>query len=363
MMKLYAFVAAAIAAAALTACGSKPVSPTSPSEVVAPIAAKSDEVVKPTEPVSGEVVTEPTPVPTTATPAPVVQLPAILPEASGSRMFPGQWLLPSRCLVSFGNRFCVQADGNLVLYTKDGAPVLVASAMGKKLKGLVLQPDGNLVLRDENDVPVWDAGTAGTFANELVMQNDGKVVLYATGKAVWSVGTSVPPVIGGTLDTSWRRLLGPLGEDFGVEFRWISVEPPFGSTVKIGTPPVWNCQVAPEYCFAFEAQVRVNIPNPENSVLLGQIVLIVTSGGTVFLDTSTIMNGQTVTIRDPGSSHFLNSDPSRIVIYANFGPETGASRAPNENPCPSREEIARWSRSTAPCTLRTEFPTGYIVGN
>jgi hypothetical protein len=59
---------------------------------------------------------------------------------------------------------------------------------------LVFQADGNLVVYTKNDVPVWNSGTGGSGADHAVMQTDGNFVVYTpAGVAVWTSGTAGNP--------------------------------------------------------------------------------------------------------------------------------------------------------------------------
>ena len=56
---------------------------------------------------------------------------------------------------------------------------------------LIFQADGNLVVYDQNMAPVWFSGTANIGATQAVMQGDGNFVISnAAGQPLWYTGTS-----------------------------------------------------------------------------------------------------------------------------------------------------------------------------
>jgi hypothetical protein len=94
------------------------------------------------------------------------------------------------CLSSQNNRyvFCMQYDGNLVLYSSGRA--VWATNTFKTASKLWMQNDGNLVIYDYYGNPVWSTGTYRYPGTKLVVQNDGNVVLYSPyNGAVWSSNT------------------------------------------------------------------------------------------------------------------------------------------------------------------------------
>jgi hypothetical protein len=98
------------------------------------------------------------------------------------------------CLRSNKGRFCMQSDGNLVMYNRDGVPKW-ASSTYRKGSGpykLVMQSDGNLVVYG-NGKPTWSSSTwrKGTPPYIIVMQSDNNVVLYDKNMtATWASGTN-----------------------------------------------------------------------------------------------------------------------------------------------------------------------------
>lgn len=101
-------------------------------------------------------------------------------------------------------RLTMQADGNLVLYSKGtiftGPPsqnyniaVWSTNTVGSNATYAHFQSDGNLVLYTASNVAVWSAnnGSYPQFAGKkLFLQNDGNLVIYGSGSATST--TTVP---------------------------------------------------------------------------------------------------------------------------------------------------------------------------
>lgn len=118
------------------------------------------------------------------------------------RTAPAQVTTPTSTLTSGralyrGGRMITSPNGSYSAFVRPTTGELVVKRTGgpivwttgaKKSDWLVLQADGNLVLYNSNGAPVWASGTAGKGTSRLVMQNDGNLVLYrtSTGKATWS---------------------------------------------------------------------------------------------------------------------------------------------------------------------------------
>ena len=87
-------------------------------------------------------------------------------------------------------RLDVGEDGNLVVHWIGHTHIWTSDTVKARGKYyLALQEDGNLVLCNAEDEPIWSTGTAGSGAESLVMQSDGNLVLYSTNGAVWASGT------------------------------------------------------------------------------------------------------------------------------------------------------------------------------
>lgn len=74
-------------------------------------------------------------------------------------------------------RLLMQADGNLVIYHKDGHAVWASNTVGSGAQRLLMQADGNLVLYSDNGAH-WATDTFGKGGKHAVIQNDGKLVIY-----------------------------------------------------------------------------------------------------------------------------------------------------------------------------------------
>jgi lambda family phage minor tail protein L len=105
----------------------------------------------------------------------------------------GQTLASGSQLVSANGwyRLVMQADGNLVIYSKAGVVLWATATQGDPAR-LVLQADGNLVVyRNSNNAALWSSGTAGAASNRLVMQEDGNLCIYTAANAfVWGTATN-----------------------------------------------------------------------------------------------------------------------------------------------------------------------------
>jgi hypothetical protein len=107
--------------------------------------------------------------------------------ASGEVLEPGQYL-------EAGDRhhtFVMQGDGNLVLYSDNGA-LWDSETTPHPGAWLGMQgTDGNLVVYSATNQPLWSAGTAGNAGDRLAVQTDGNVVIYtAANQAIWATGTA-----------------------------------------------------------------------------------------------------------------------------------------------------------------------------
>jgi hypothetical protein len=125
--------------------------------------------------------------------------------ASGSFMLPGQRLMPGQSLSSSSMTLTMQTDGNLVASLKTGANPGIAewssNTSGNPGAYAVMQSDGNLVVYSQNGAPsvggsLWSTNTWGNPGAYAVMQDDGNLVVYrqgggpSTGGALWASGSS-----------------------------------------------------------------------------------------------------------------------------------------------------------------------------
>jgi len=122
-------------------------------------------------------------------------------HTSRSRLENGQTLEHGAELMSDnqGYKFCVQRDGNLVVYARNGSGWKALWASNTDRKGyapyrLVMQSDSHLVQYDSSArgkatwaTGVFNKGAKGAYA---VMQNDGNFVVYdGHGTALWCTRT------------------------------------------------------------------------------------------------------------------------------------------------------------------------------
>jgi hypothetical protein len=129
------------------------------------------------------------------------------PLASGTGMKAGD-TLESKLV-----RLTMQADGNLVIYSKTtGDPLWSSNTYGNSGARAAMQADGNLVVYAADGHPIWASGTSGHPSAHLVVQDDANVVLYdTTGHPLWASGTMwSDPTLRGKAFTAGTNLTGPL---------------------------------------------------------------------------------------------------------------------------------------------------------
>ena len=105
----------------------------------------------------------------------------------------------------------MQDDGNLVMYSADGAPIWNSGTAGRPGSYAVVQNDGNLVVYNAGNSALWWTGTWSKGASTLKMQDDGNLVMYRNSDnaftwATWSqfnnyqvndyIGTQISSEIG-----------------------------------------------------------------------------------------------------------------------------------------------------------------------
>ncbi len=109
-------------------------------------------------------------------------------RVKGTTLFRGQ------CLWTCQGRyqFCMQTDGNLVLY-RDRTPLWASNTNGTGATKAIMQDDGNFVVYAP-DRAVWASNTnrSGGEGHYVIVQGDGNVVMYNafTHQAIWATGTN-----------------------------------------------------------------------------------------------------------------------------------------------------------------------------
>jgi len=83
----------------------------------------------------------------------------------------------------------LQNDGNVVLYSNN-IPLWNSGTSGTDGNRFTLQADGNLVLYTKNNQAIWSSGTAGKGTSAFYVQTDGNLVIYNTLRDTWNSGTS-----------------------------------------------------------------------------------------------------------------------------------------------------------------------------
>jgi hypothetical protein len=177
-----------------------------------------------------------------------------------------------------GKKLFLQNDGNLVIYgtgsgtstttvPADNLPtgsgqILCANAESSKLyKGqslystngwyrLTMQADGNLVIYSKADKSIWSTGTGGTAAHYAYFQADGNLVLYdntgvgGTGNPVWWLNKGQYPQYQG-----YRWVLADNGGFFlydrnntalWLSYTGLNVEPTVTKTSQTSDVPLWH---------------------------------------------------------------------------------------------------------------------------
>jgi murein DD-endopeptidase MepM/ murein hydrolase activator NlpD len=96
-------------------------------------------------------------------------------------------------------RLVFQNDGNLVLYKpsnlgKPSNSVVWATGTVNQGNRFAIEADGNIVLYNRNNESIWATNTAGNRGASLVVQTDGNLVVYKPGpndpkNVLWSSGT------------------------------------------------------------------------------------------------------------------------------------------------------------------------------
>jgi hypothetical protein len=99
----------------------------------------------------------------------------------------------SEAIVSSNGYFraVMQSDCNFVVYHPP-RPLWASGTQGRgSACWAVMQGDGNLVVYTQDGAPVWASGTQGNANAEVVMQDDGNLVVYSAGRALWASNTVV----------------------------------------------------------------------------------------------------------------------------------------------------------------------------
>jgi hypothetical protein len=107
--------------------------------------------------------------------------------ASGTRLNSGDYLQSP----DYRYSLIMQSNGNLVMYSADGAPIWNSGTAGQSGSYATMQNDGNLVVYNASNVALWWSGTWGNGVSTLKMQNDGNLVVYRNSDnaftwATWS---------------------------------------------------------------------------------------------------------------------------------------------------------------------------------
>jgi WD40 repeat protein len=107
----------------------------------------------------------------------------------------GSFLEPNQAITSKNKKYMLayQADGNLVIYRKEGmVPIWATDTFGYPAYRTIMQFDGNLVIysgspKERGDQAIWASNTWENNANAyLVLEDNGNLVIYNTkNEIVW----------------------------------------------------------------------------------------------------------------------------------------------------------------------------------
>ncbi|MBW5480696.1 hypothetical protein [Streptomyces bambusae] len=118
---------------------------------------------------------------------------------AGDTLQPGQKLLPGEFIVSENAFLLMQEDGNLVIGHMSGADLWATGTFGNDGAYAQFQADGNFVVYKKDGGEgkggaLWNSATWGNPNSRLTIQEDGNVVLYrqdnspAWSSRTWRVG-------------------------------------------------------------------------------------------------------------------------------------------------------------------------------
>ena len=126
--------------------------------------------------------------------APAALLLALACATTAGILAPNTALSPGQSISSDNGRYLLvmQSDGNLVYYrTTDWAARWHSHTDGNPGAFAPMQGDGNLVVYTGNGAPAWNSQTAGHPGAYLAAQDDGNLVIYGSGGALWNIGADV----------------------------------------------------------------------------------------------------------------------------------------------------------------------------
>ncbi|WP_318846112.1 hypothetical protein [Chryseobacterium sp. JV558] len=78
-----------------------------------------------------------------------------------------------------------QNDGNLVYYSKSGAPAWESKTTNRGVRA-IFQEDGNLVVYTRGNGVAFSSNTYGKGADKLSVQDDGNLVIYNGSNPLWA---------------------------------------------------------------------------------------------------------------------------------------------------------------------------------
>ncbi|MFD7553344.1 FG-GAP-like repeat-containing protein [Streptomyces sp. NPDC059835] len=112
----------------------------------------------------------------------------------GARIPAGTTLTSGQEFPSGNSKLVMQADGNLVLYTKDRKPIWATNT--DKNPGAVarMQSDGNFVVyKADGKTPVWSSRTTTPYSYAVLHPRGVLVIYNASGQGLWTSGSQSRP--------------------------------------------------------------------------------------------------------------------------------------------------------------------------
>ncbi|MEU2346772.1 FG-GAP-like repeat-containing protein [Streptomyces sp. NPDC013082] len=110
----------------------------------------------------------------------------------GTRLNPGQQLLPGDSLVSASVRLTMQSDGNLIIASTEGKTLWSTRTGGNAGATASFDADGNLLVRDAADTDtLWESKTSAAGGSAVLTDRGNLVVYNAQQQSLWSSGTAI----------------------------------------------------------------------------------------------------------------------------------------------------------------------------
>ncbi|GGR08859.1 esterase [Streptomyces pilosus] len=110
----------------------------------------------------------------------------------GTRLSPGQQLLPGDSLVSASARLTMQSDGDLVIASNHGKIIWSTRTVGNAGATARFDAGGNLIVRNAADTAtLWESKTAAAGGSAVLTDRGNFVIYNAQQQSLWSSGTAI----------------------------------------------------------------------------------------------------------------------------------------------------------------------------